>query len=548
MIQKKDQVKRKKSRSMKNFNLPSSENIGFYNALTSSWEKLVKLEINDDGIITDVKSIKSDNDDICFDVFIIPGFIDAHCHLLETPYYPEPNEDIEHISEEDLMKRAICNINVARNNGITTLKDLGGRNFLSLNISKYLSKNTPRVFTSGCYFTSKGGHVCDRGAIIINNIEEFSKHIHMLLDYNVHFVKILHGDDGFDSNLLKNMVIFAKNKGMMVSCHVYTNKAATEAVAAGVDILEHAGNYDDNLLVKIKEAGIIVVPTFAAAYDSNKDNCANISDVNATVLANWLEGEKIIIPKLIRMNIPFALGSDAGFYCFPMDYLFREIELLHNIFEISIKDILFAALITTPKCLRMEDKLGRISQGYYADFLLYRKNPLKTITMLRNPDQVWIGGEKVVDMEHNPFQLQRLLATNVNDILKYLANNYFNCGKLNDQWSEDELKNWIDNHNDYCIGTFSSGELIGFCLSHFHVESHKVHLENIFVKEEFRHRGIARKMLEDTIRFYQKNNQTIRFVGLVVDGNKPSNHLLSSCNFANGSTMIWMQRNEKYRD
>ena len=520
-----------------------SGSVGIFDPATFSWKKIHKLTISDNGTFDMVIGIECTCIDSAFDFYLLPGFLDAHCHLLETPYYSELSSEIWNISEEELISRAMCNIRVARNSGITALKDLGGRNFSSISIIKSCTNDLSRVITSGCYFTWENGHEYDRGAIVIKNIDEFEEHLQSLISHSIGFVKILHDDVGFDSMLLKNMISLAHERGMKVSCHAYTNKAATEAVAAGTDILEHVGDYDDALLTAIKDSGVIIVPTFAAAYDSTCENCADLTDINPGVLQTWLDGEKKAIPKLIEKGIPFALGSDAGFYCFPMDYLHREIMLLHDVFGLSMKQIAYAAFVTTPRCFGMENKLGRIAPHYYADFLVYGENPLKNLAILRNPSQVWIGGNKVVDLTQNDFQIRRLVVTDVNQIVTFLSHNYFNCGKLDDHWSEDDLINWVKDNSDYCTGVFLDEEMIGFCLLHHHIQSHKVHLENIFVKEEFRHRGIARRMLDETIKHYSAKHPKVRFVGLVDTGNIPSINLLKNSGFTTGTTMLWMQRN-----
>ncbi|GHS97382.1 hypothetical protein FACS1894139_04030 [Planctomycetales bacterium] len=519
-----------------------SGNIGVFEPNDSSWHKLLRMTVSENGVFAEVDTSKS-MDVTTFERYLLPGFIDAHCHLLETPYYSESSSEISSVHSEDLMKRALQNTLCARNSGITALRDLGGRAFESLNVLNKLTSDLPRVVTSGCYFTWERGHAYDRGAITIRNISEFKTHIARLHACKIKFVKILHGDNGFATPLLKEMVSVAHDKGMKVSCHAYTNTAATEAVVAGADILEHVGDYDEALLTVIKKNGIIVVPTFAAAYDSTNENCADITDFNSQILQTWLTGEKTVIPKIIEKGIPFALGSDAGFYCFPMDYLHREIELLHSVFKIPMEHLTYVAFITTPQCLGMENKLGQIAPDFYADFLVYEENPLKNFAVLRSPTQVWIGGKKVVDIDVNALQARRLSESDIDNVLKYLSHSYFNCGNLDDRWTFDDLVNWFENESDYCIGVFFDKELIGFCLSHIHIEAHKVHLENVFVKEEYRHRGIARRMLKKTISHYSARSGKIRFVGLVDASNVQSQHLLNRCGFTKGAAMLWLQKN-----
>ncbi|GHU42232.1 amidohydrolase [Spirochaetia bacterium] len=366
-----------------------------YDAQLNKWLSVKSITITD-GKFEHINSEECSSDIDDFDTYLIPGFIDAHCHLLESSLESEYSEQINTVDLESLVSRAKQNCIIAYKSGITSLKDLGGRGFSSIAVRDKLKPYIPtRIFTSGCYFTSPGGHCCDRGAIILNDIASFRVHIEKLVNSDVKFLKILHGDDGFNVQLLNDMIYTAHNSGMYVSCHAYTEKAANEAVNARTDTLEHAGDYSDNLLDKIKQRDIIIVPTFVAAYDSTTENSDMLNDVNGDLLQKWLSDEKKIIPKLFQKGIMVALGTDSGFPGTPCNSLIREIQLLHNEFGITTDQLMHAAFAITPKTVLMEKKLGRIKDGYYADFLCYRVNPLKNLKHLDAPYEVWINGKKV---------------------------------------------------------------------------------------------------------------------------------------------------------
>lgn len=507
----------------------------FYDAINAKWFQLDCLEISD-GMISNISFTE------CvagkkYSRFILPGLIDAHCHILE-----DPSEN----SLDSLSSVAFENALTASRSGITALKDMGGFFFKAMDIVNRLNRNRlPRIFTSGCYFTSPGGHCSDHGAIVIFDIVQFKREIGRLTQNNINFCKIIHGDDGFSFELLKDMIEFAHSKGMMVSCHAYTEKAASEAVLAGTDTLEHAGDYSDLLLKQIKMHNVIIVPTYVAAIDSTPANCEVLNDVSADVLKTWLLGEKKVIPKLFENDLLVALGTDSGFLGTPCDSLIREITLLKEHFNIPIERLLFSALITTPKALMLGDKLGKIAQGYYADFTCYHDNPIADFDLLGHPDEVWIHGERIDDMIANCVTIRRLSKCDVKDVSLYLRHYYFDCGTIDDYWNEDEIGAWISDHSDYCIGAFWADTLIGFCLTHYHKATNKVHLENIFVVEQYRRNGVAQRLLYDIVSYYSNKSKMIRFVGMVDLDNIKSQKLLETNNFIKGRPMYWMQSNIK---
>ena len=514
-----------------------SGNICFYDAELREWRELDYIEI-EDGIFKRIKS--SDlNLNSKHNQYILPGFIDAHCHLLENPYPCDMDGE-----GRSLASIALNNALVASKNGITSLKDMGGYEYRVLEIIKMLANfKVPRLFSSGCYFTVKHGHCSDHGAIEINDMNEFICGMQPLIDNNVHFCKIINSDNGFSIDLLTRMIEYAHNQEMVVSCHAYTEKAALDAVLAGTDTLEHAGNYSEELLNLIKEKDVIIVPTYVAAYDSTLENCEGMSDINESVLKEWADGENIVIPKLFKQHLRVALGTDSGFLGTPCDSLLREIGLIHNIFGISIHELLYSAFITTPATVGMTEKLGKISEGYYADFVCYDENPVDNLQVLLKPKEVWIGGKRVDNLIEKQIKIRRIRVTDIERISLYMSNYYFNCAELDDFWTPDEIMAWVTDMNDYCTGAFIGDEFVGFCLTHYHATANKVYLENIFVQEQFRRQGIAQYLIFDMISYYREMNQKIRFVGLVDVKNEASIVLCKKNGFVKGHPMYWMQYN-----
>jgi imidazolonepropionase-like amidohydrolase/GNAT superfamily N-acetyltransferase len=519
----------------------------FYDVITDTWYHIKDIAISGE-VFSCVESEAHIYDTENFDIYILPGFIDAHCHILENPYEPGSQPLIHNENYCTLLHRAGKNAATAVISGVTSLKDMGGRNYLSIDIVKQLNAFPIRLSTAGCYFTSPNGHCSDRGAVVIRTSEDFISGINCLTSQNIKFCKIIHSDDGFDYKILTQMITMAHDRGMFVSCHAYTEKAAREATVAGTDCLEHVGDYSDELLQLIKDKGVIVVPTFVAACDSTPDNCGILSDVDKDILKQWLDGEKTVIPKLFAYGINVALGTDSGFPGTPCNSLSREIQLLHNELGVPMKQLLYAAFVVTPRTILMSEKLGRIAPGYFADFQCFRRNPLLNIEDLGHPHEVWVGGRKVDFVTPESVVIRRLVKSDIVSISSYLHYYYFDCGTLDDFWSDEEISCWISNEEDYCTGAFYGGGLIGFCLTHYHKEIKKVHLENVYVIEGFRTQDIARKLLLDAINHYKNPSSRIRFVGLVDIENYPAICLLEKNKFTKGHPTFWMQRNVENND
>ena len=532
---------------MNHMGLLNDKRVGLYDPETRRWLPVLDIKIAN-GCFQSVFYDQSDYYDSYFDYYILPGFVDAHCHMFENPFSVETCPfEAEEIDYSGILQIASKNVHTACKAGITSIKDLGGRFYYSISAARYLNQRggASRIFTSGCYFTSRGGHCSDRGGIVIDDLSSFIHGVDYLTKNDIHFCKIIHGDEGFDQQLLLDMVREAHKRKMIVSCHSYTEKAARDAVIADVDILEHVGDYSDGLLAIIKEKGIIVVPTFVSAYDGLR-GCSVLSDVNTTVIESWYNAEKIIIPKLFSNGIKVALGTDGGLDGTLFNSLIREILLIkHTSPSISIEDLLFSSFIITPQTIGMQDYLGKIQKGYFADFQIFDRDPvLNYEDTLGHPISVWVNGEEVYSrLETDSVIIRNLTVSDVKDLMKFINHPFFDCALSGDFWTENEIESWIKASHDCCVGAYLFGELIGFCLSHLHKEAHKVHIENIFVAEKYRDHGVGFRMLNEVICQYQNNSDQLRYVGLVDLDNAAAYCLLQKVGFNRGASFNWMQRN-----
>lgn len=377
-----------------------NERSAFYDAETSKWQEIIDLEV-DNGKFINVKCSEIDVFSNDISRFILPGFIDAHVHLLEDPYTIEQSDLIYSRTFDELWEIAKKNMKDALKGGVTSLKDLGGRQYASIALKRRIewdrdNEGLPRFYTSGCYFTKPKGHGANRGAIIIYDIGNYLDNLLLLKNAGIRFIKILHSEEMLHLCDLKKMVELAHDNGMIVSVHAYHNSTAMEAVNAGADILEHAGDYSDDLLDLMNYKGTIIVPTYVSACDSSEENCKGLGgDINMHIIKQWLNDERKVIPKLFERNIQVALGTDA---CFPgtaCNSLAREISTLYNEFGISIEKLMYSANVITPKTIGMSERLGRIKRGYFADYLCYDRNPFDSIDNIHFPKEVWVNGRRV---------------------------------------------------------------------------------------------------------------------------------------------------------
>jgi imidazolonepropionase-like amidohydrolase len=98
-------------------------------------------------------------------------------------------------------------------------------------------------------------------------------------------------------------------------------------------------------------------------------------------------------------GIVIGCGTDAGVPYVYHGMLWREMEMLQRI-GFSNQEVLRCATINNAKILRMEEKIGTIDAGKFADMVVLTENPLAVIETCRTPQMVIKGG-RIYDVSKN---------------------------------------------------------------------------------------------------------------------------------------------------
>jgi GNAT superfamily N-acetyltransferase len=142
------------------------------------------------------------------------------------------------------------------------------------------------------------------------------------------------------------------------------------------------------------------------------------------------------------------------------------------------------------------------------------------------------------------FVLNRLRKEHVKDVINCVHHvDEFQTTDSQDQWSEEELSAWLSHPNDFCVGVYSGDHLVGYSLSHWHQETNKVHIENVFVKKHFRRQGVATLLMNATRDFYRaRTDNRIRLAGVIRSDNASAQLFFEQDGFNKGLEMIWYQK------
>ena len=183
--------------------------------------------------------------------------------------------------------------------------------------------------------------------------------------------------------------------GRKTMCHAVGGPGLRMCIEAGANSVEH-GCYlgaDPDLLKMMADNGIFFVPTFEV-YEFHSTVSAPHMKARAQAL---MDIHKDSMHQALAAGVKVVAGTDAGGFVHGDNA--REVELLVEK-GMSNMQAIQAATGWAAECVGLEHEIGTISSGKLADLLVLDGDPLKDISILRNPDRISLimkNGEIFVD-------------------------------------------------------------------------------------------------------------------------------------------------------
>ena len=367
---------------------------------------------------TKIKSIENgykeaSNDDIkIYDLkskVVLPGLIDFHVHMESQSGGQDRYVRRFQDNKADIAFRSSVIAKKTLMSGFTTVRDVGGS---GVNISLRNAINNgvipgPRIFTSGKTIATTGGHgdrtngfrddlVDDPGPEqgVVNSIADARKAVRYRYKNGADLIKITatggvmslakNGQNPqFTEEVIREIVKTADDYGMHVAAHAHGDEGMFRAVNAGVTTIEHGSIMADRTMRLMKEKQTYLVPTISAG-----EHVAKMAKIPGyypeIIIPKALEvgvQNKATTKKAYEMGVPIAFGTDAG--VFPHGDNAGEFVYMKEI-GIPAEYSLNSATITNAKLLNMENLLGQLKEGYYADIIAVDESPLENIATLEN--------------------------------------------------------------------------------------------------------------------------------------------------------------------
>ena len=327
---------------------------------------------------------------------VSPGLMNVHGHLAWDGF-----SDLESQSRHDgpmLYVKLSRGMIAAVEAGITTFRDLGGVHDTGL-VARQAQRDGlipgPKVLTCGRAVCRTGGHIW-YGNRVADGADDVRKATREQIRDGADWIKLM--AHAYTLDELRACVEQAHEQGVPVTTDA--GVWAANAVEAGVDCIEHGGDYDDALIERIRERGVWIVPTLSPVVLQARDGHAwglkqSVIDRRKAQLADSGRHEGLVRAR--KAGVRLAFGTDSGSPVVPHDAILAEMQqlLAFGIFEREV-EVLQAATIRGAELIGQADRTGSLEEGKLADVVLFDGDLSADLGVVERVERVWVDGRAVV--------------------------------------------------------------------------------------------------------------------------------------------------------
>ena len=339
------------------------------------------------------------------DVTLLPGFIDAHTHLIGR-VLGDPEGDVAAVKDYEAFS-AILGVNHARTTlmaGFTTVRNVGASGpFNDIALRKAINEGWitgPRMITAGHSLGITGGH-CDNNGFrpgllersieegIANGPDEIRAAVRYQVKYGADVIKtcatggVLSEGDAvgttqYNFEEMKTMVEEAHQHERKVAAHAHGTEGIKIATRAGVASIEHGSFLDEEGARMMAERGTYMVPTMMAGEAVERAAKSGVlKGLRAEKALAAAAAMRQAIKIAIANKVPIALGTDAG--VIPHGTNAREFVLMVEWGGMGNMDAIKAGTINAATLLGWDKNVGSIAVRKWADIIAVSGDPLKDI-------------------------------------------------------------------------------------------------------------------------------------------------------------------------
>jgi imidazolonepropionase-like amidohydrolase len=342
----------------------------------------------------------------------LPGLIDAHTHVLLQGDITADDYDAQLLKQSQAYRAILATQNArkALENGFTTIRDLEteGAGYADVDVKKAIENGVipgPRMIVVTRALDVTGAYPLNgyapevpvpHGTQTCDGADQCRKAVREQIEYGADWIKVYSDrsyvlrPDGvlddiptFTLDELRAIVDEAHRERHQVASHANALNGVHNSVEAGVDSVEHGAYIADADMKTMLQKGIWYVPTiYVGEY---------VAQGRGGFWPAMVKTHADTFRKAVQMGLKIAFGTDVGGFDWNIDPAI-EFPLMVK-YGMTPKQAIRSATASAAELLKMQNQIGTVEAGKFADIVAVQGDPLADISILQKVDFVMKGGK-----------------------------------------------------------------------------------------------------------------------------------------------------------
>ncbi|WP_262692893.1 Xaa-Pro dipeptidase [Kordiimonas aestuarii] len=331
---------------------------------------------------------------------LLPGFMDMHVHLsgdAETPFYMSMGYSVPRqtvVAVKNAQKTLMA--------GFTTVRDLGDEGYAVIGVRDGINAGDivgPRIFSAGNALGITGGH-CDNNFLapemqavsggVADGPWAAREKVRENIKYGANAVKFCATGGVFSKGTkvgiqqytleeMKAIVDEGHQRGLVVAAHAHGTSGIKAAIVAGVDSVEHVSFLDDEGVALAKKFGTYFsMDIYNTEYTLTYGAENGVPEENINKERQVSQRQRESFTRAVKGGVKMVMGTDAAIY--PHGDNAKQFSRMVE-FGMTPMQALQAATINAATLMKQESDLGALQEGFLADIVAVKGNPLDDITV-----------------------------------------------------------------------------------------------------------------------------------------------------------------------
>ena len=364
---------------------------------------------------------------------VLPGLWDMHVHLMINGHsnYSYWDKKYPPLFKDVIMPSSAKQLLMA---GVTSARDLGAPLEESIYVRDAINNGTlegPTMYMSGPFIQHQPYPGTEQFRWGISGVADARTKVKRLADAGVDCIKLV-DQDQMTMDEVHAVVQEAHKHGLPVVAHSHRPEEIRRGIAAGVDCFEHTGHatapeYPADVMELLKERSatgkkLFWTPTIEGLwnYEYTRDNPelldndswhlglpdSIIQDIKQSIRYPGRLGYFQITPyrkptlkrkfeQLMESGVVLLIGTDSGI---PMKFhsqsTWHELDVWVNELGYDPMLAIKAATYWPSVAMGVDQEVGTISEGKYADIIAVKGDVLRYISLLQDVDMVVKHGKR----------------------------------------------------------------------------------------------------------------------------------------------------------